>query len=352
MSTRRRAEFVAAVCCVALVGACGSNGAAPRAAPPGMVWIPGGEFTMGSDGAWAWDHERPAHRVRVSGFFVDVHEVTNEQFATFVAATGHVTVAERAADWEVMRAQLPRGTPRPSDAELAPGSLVFAAQADAAFESDGDGDVANADIGSWWHWQPGADWRHPEGPQSTIEGRERQPVVHVAYADALAYAAWAGKRLPTEAEWEFAARGGLDGARYAWGDEERLVPAPRANVWQGVFPGDNSREDGFVGAAPVGSFAPNGYGLFDVAGNVWEWTSTLYAADAHALAAASGTVVVDPKGPAKSWNPNAPNEIQRVTKGGSFLCHPSYCDNDRPSSRMGTEEQTSLVHTGFRCVAD
>jgi len=342
----------ASVVAVLLLAACGRDGgaAAPDqpAAPAGMVFVPGGEFEFGSDAPWAWQHERPAHRVRVSGFFMDAHEVTNAQFARFGAETGRVTVAERPVDWEELRRVLPPGTPRPSDAELAPGALVFVAPTTAAVPRD----VSLADVGQWWNWVPGACWRQPEGPGSGIDARGDHPVVHVAHADALAFAAWAGKRLPTEAEWEFAARGGLVGARFVWGDEDVLAPPPRANVWQGVFPTRNSAEDGHVGTAPVGSFAPNGYGLFDMAGNVWEWTSDWYAADAHAQAAARRDLPVDPRGPAQPWNPNAPHERQRVTKGGSFLCHPSYCDNYRPSSRMGTEESTALAHTGFRCVRD
>jgi formylglycine-generating enzyme required for sulfatase activity len=226
-----------------------------------MAWVSGGEFTMGTDDPEAAPAEHPAHRVRVDGFWMDVTEVTNAQFRRFAEATGYLTTAERPVVWEQLRNELSPGTPRPSDDQLAPGSLVF---------SPPDHPVALDDHTAWWRWVPGANWRYPEGPGSSIEGKEDHPVVHVSWDDALAYANWAGKRLPTEAEWEFAARGGLDGRKYAWGDEFQPGDKPLANTWQGRFPDTNTQDDGFPRIAPVKSFPPNGYGLYDMIGNVWE----------------------------------------------------------------------------------
>ncbi|MCE2880830.1 MAG: formylglycine-generating enzyme family protein [Planctomycetaceae bacterium] len=319
-------------------------------APEGMVWIAGGEFTMGGSDSLARPDERPRHRVRVGGFWMDATEVTNAQFRRFVEATGYKTVAERPVDWEELRKQVPEGTPKPPAAMLEPGSLVFAQPgpeqpADAYFD--------------WWRWTTGASWRHPQGPESTIDGKDAHPVVHVAYEDALAYCAWAGKRLPTEAEWEFAARGGLEGKVNTWGDEP-VVPAAgkpwRCNIWQGEFPRGNTKDDGFLRAAPVRSFAPNGYGLFDMAGNVWEWCADLYAHDAYAErvgALGAAKVVVDPKGPARSRDPRNPSAPEsRVHRGGSFLCNDSYCASYRPSARMASTPDSAMEHLGFRCVKD
>ncbi len=325
------------------------------AAPPGMRWIPHGEFTMGSTDPAAPANERPAHRVRLAGFWIDEHEVTNAQFRAFVEATGYVTVAERPVDWEELRKQLPPGTPRPPDEALRPGSLVFVPPPGAA----GPAPLDRYDL--WWRWTPGANWRCPEGPGSTIEGRDDHPVVHVAWEDAAAYATWAGKRLPTEAEWEYAARGGLDGARFTWGDEPPSdTGEPRANIWQGRLPILNTGRDGWERTAPVGSFAPNAYGLYDMAGNVWEWCSDWYRADAYAApsrapasdaaAAGSSACCIDPQGPARSFDPADPYAPKRVTRGGSFLCHESYCESYRPAARRGTPPDTGMSHLGFRCV--
>ena len=320
------------------------EGPAP-AAPEGMVWVPGGSYLMGSDATDAWPAEHPAHRVAVDGFWIDRTEVTNTQFAAFVAATGYVTVAERPVDWEELKKQVPPGTPKPPEEALLPGALVFTPPEHA---------VPLTDVSQWWSWTTGADWRHPEGPASSLEGRWDHPVVMVAWEDAVAYCDWAGKRLPTEAEWEFAARGGLDGAPFAWGDEPADDEAPRVNIWQGVFPHDNTVADGFERTAPVASFEPNGRGLHDMAGNVWEWCSDWYRADNHRIQAggAAGDAPVDPVTPTHCWNPNAPYEQQRVTKGGSFLCHVSYCASYRPSARLGTSFDTGMSHVGFRCVSD
>jgi len=300
---------------------------------------------MGADGPLARADERPVHRVRVAGFWMDITEVTNGQFAAFVKATGYRTVAERVIDWEDLRKQLPPGTPKPDDARLQPGSLVFTPPKEP---------VGLERFDRWWTWTPGADWRHPQGPGSTIEGKDSEPVVQIAFDDAQAYARWAGKRLPTEAEWEFAARGGLDGKVNVWGDEP--IDPKRANTWQGHFPDENTRADGFTLAAPVKSFPPNGFGLHDMAGNVWEWCSDLYRADTYAQRvqqAGEGKVPTNPRGPLTAsdpHNPNAPEE--RVVRGGSFLCNDVYCASYRPSARMGETPDSATQHIGFRCVKD
>jgi formylglycine-generating enzyme required for sulfatase activity len=306
----------------------------------GMRWIPAGEFTMGSDDPHNMPNEHPAHRVRVDGFWMDEHDVTNAQFRRFVEATGYVTMAERKPRWEDLKKELPPGAPRPDDSKLQPGSLVF---------TPTNGPVPLSDLSGWWRWVPGACWRHPEGPKSTIEGRENHPVVHVSWDDAVAYAKWAGKRLPTEAEWEYAARGGLEGKRFSWGDEFRPSGKYMANTYQGEFPIKDTGDDGFVGTSPVGSFPPNGYGLYDMAGDVWQWCSDWYRADVHAQEAAIGCCS-NPPGPSDSFEPSDPYQPRRVVKGGSYLCNVSYCESYRPSARRGTPPDTGTSHTGFRCV--
>ncbi|MGP1309128.1 MAG: formylglycine-generating enzyme family protein [Phycisphaerales bacterium] len=310
-----------------------------------MVWIPGGGFSMGSVDPLARPDEAPVHRVRVDGFWIDRTEVTNEQFAAFVEATGYRTIAERAIDWDELKQQLPEGTPRPADEMLAPGSLVFT-------PPDHPVDLRRFDL--WWTWTTGASWKHPEGPGSTIEGRGDHPVVHIAFDDAAAYAAWAGKRLPTEAEWEFAARGGLDGKVNTWGDEP--IGPTRANTWDGRFPDVNTEKDGFVRTAPVGSFPANGYGLHDMAGNVWEWCADLYRPDEYARrtrGAEAGAILDNPAGPDEARDPRNPYaQVSRVHRGGSFLCNDSYCASYRPSARMAAPPDTALSHLGFRCVSD
>ncbi len=307
---------------------------------PGMVRIPGGEFVMGNDGAGAWPDEKPAHRVAVSSFWMDATEVTNHQFSEFVSATGYVTTAERTPTVEELLANSPEGTAPPSTDLLAAGSLVF---------TPPELKVPLNDVRRWWTWTPGANWRHPEGPESDISQRTDHPVVHVSWDDATAYAIWAGKRLPTEAEWEFAARGGLLNQVYVWGSEPPGVTQPQANLWTGSFPHDNTAMDGFVRTAPVGSYAPNGYGLYDMSGNVWEWCRDWY--DRELYQQRSTTNVTDnPAGPEVSRDPIRPFTSQRSQRGGSFLCNDSYCSRYRPSARHGCTPDTGMSHVGFRCV--
>lgn len=278
---------------------------------------------------------RPLHRVYVDGFWMDRTEVTNEQFRAFVDATGYVTVAER--------------PPRPEDfpgvpAEvLVPGSIVF---------TPPEGEVSLRDHLRWWRYVPGASWKHPEGPSSSIAGREQHPVVHVAYEDAVAYCTWAGKRLPTEAEFERAARGGLEGKRYAWGDEMKPGGKAQANTFQGKFPTSDSGEDGYRGTAPVASYPPNGFGVYDLAGNVWEWCSDWYRPDTYAKRAGSGPdgVVRNPQGPPDSFDPQEPGVPKRVQRGGSFLCSDQYCTRYVPGGRGKGAIDTGTSHVGFRCV--
>lgn len=312
--------------------------------PEGMAWIPGGKFTMGSEDQSAARVEGPEYLVEVSPFWMDTHEVTNAQFREFTEATGYKTVAERPVDWDELKKQLPPGTPRPPDEVLQPGSLIFAPPHQA---------VPLDDYSRWWAWQTGADWQHPHGPGSNIDGKDNFPVVHIAYEDAQAYADWAGKRLPTEAEWEFAARGGNPNQPFAWGDE--LTPKGKflANFFQGNFPYENNGQDGFTGAAPIQSFQPNAYGLYDMIGNVWEWSSDWYRPDTHARNKLAGMAVCkDPSGPESSYDPAEPLAEKRVIKGGSFLCSDQYCSNYRPSARMATATDSGQEHLGFRCVKD
>lgn len=313
---------------------------APGAAPPGMAWIPGGEFVMGSDSEQAWPDEGPPHRVRVDGFWIDATEVTNAQFREFVEAAKYATTAERAPTVEEILAQSPPGTPAPPAELLVPGSLVF---------SPPDQPVPLDDVSGWWKWTPGANWRHPEGPGSDLTGRENHPVVHVSWDDAVAYATWAGKRLPTEAEWEFAARGGLDQAPFTWGDKPFDESQPQANLWTGMFPNRNTAVDGYVRTAPVKSFPANGYGVYDMAGNVWEWCSDWYSRDFYSKSSRA-EVILNPSGPGDSHDSMRSFTSQRSQRGGSFLCNDSYCSRYRPSARHGCTPDTGMSHVGFRCV--
>jgi formylglycine-generating enzyme required for sulfatase activity len=303
--------------------------------PVGMRWIAGGGFRMGEDNAYP--EEAPAHDATVSGFWIDEYAVTNADFAGFVKATGYRTVAERPLD--------PVAYPGADPSLLTPGSAVFFMPT---------GTVNLGDIRSRWAYAPGAYWRHPEGPGSTIEGREDHPVVHVAFEDAEAYAAWAGKALPTEAEWEFAARGGLDGAMFSWGNEFTPDNHYMANTWQGPFPYRDQGLDGFVGRSPVGSFPPNGFGLYDMIGNVWEWTTDWYSDHHPPKAEGPCCVPRNPQGgpQALSYDPTQPSiRIPRkVIKGGSYLCAPNYCRRYRPAARHPQMIDTGTCHIGFRCV--
>lgn len=311
----------------------------PPSPPAGMVWIPSGEFLMGTEGKTANRNEQPAHRVKVDGFFMDTTEVTNQQFQAFVDATGYVTTAEKKPDWEEMKKQLPPDTPKPANDLLVPGSLVFTPPTKA---------VPLSDASVWWRWVKGASWKHPEGPDSNLDGRENHPVVHVSWDDAQAYARWARKRLPTEAEWEYAARGGLAGKRFTWGDEAPTdKDGDKANIWQGNFPNQNTKADGYDRTAPVKSYPANGYGLHDMAGNVWEWCEDWYRADAYTTLADG---VANPRGPDTFLDPNEPLVPKRVTRGGSFLCHVTYCENYCPGARRGTAFDSGMSHLGFRCV--
>lgn len=307
----------------------------------GMVLIKGGTFEMGGDNSQASPDEYPKHKVQVSSFYIDKTEVTNAQFKKFVDATGYITTAEQKPDWEELKKTLPPGTPRPPDSVMVAASLVF---------RQASGPVDLNDYSQWWSWVKGADWRHPEGPGSSIEGKDNYPVVQVSWFDAMAYCKWAGKRLPTEAEWEYAARGGLINNVYPWGNEHINEGAPKANSWEGKFPYRNDKKDGFLKAAPVGSFAPNGYGLYDMAGNVWEWCSDWYNSNYYATC--KDPVTVNPQGPDKSYDPQEPFTPKRSLRGGSFLCNDSYCSGYRVARRMKSSPDTGLEHTGFRCVKD
>ena len=335
------AETGVKACCVKMPDRFGQS---VNGGPPGMVWIPAGQFTMGDSAGTGMPYERPTHAVQVDGFYIDLCELTNAQFEAFVTATGYVTTAEKPIDPQELLRQLPPGTPLPPPEKLKPSSLVFHKTGQA---------VSTTTLGdeqSWWSMVPGADWRHPQGPASDIKGKEYFPVVQVSWDDAVAFAKWAGKRLPTEAEWEYAARGGLEGKACTWGNEPFDPKKPQANIWQGIFPVNNTMEDGYEGAAPVGQFPPNGYGLYDMAGNVWEWCSDWYRADTYEQDSARAKITVNPAGPAKSLDPDEPTMPKRVIRGGSFLCSDQYCSSYRPSARMKTTPDSATDHQGIRCV--
>ncbi|NGM88461.1 formylglycine-generating enzyme family protein [Parapusillimonas sp. SGNA-6] len=320
-------------------------------APQDMAWVPPGIFQMGSNSKLAQANERPAHAVKVGGFWMDVTHVTNDEFAEFVKATGYVTTAEKKPDWETIRVQLPPGIPKPPDDVLVPGAMVFVGT---------NGPVDLADYSQWWRYVPGANWRHPQGPGSSIEGKGDHPVVQVSYEDVQAYAAWKGKRLPTEAEWEYAARGGLEQATYVWGDELMPDGKPMANYWdtqqQGTFPVVSPKAGGAEGTLPAKTFPPNGYGLYDMTGNAWQWVADWYAADYFSKQAAAKGPIQNPKGPAKAFDPADPgvpsDAPKRVIRGGSFLCNESYCLSYRPSARRGSDPYSPMSHVGFRLVKD
>ena len=310
--------------------------------PDGMVLIPGGTYEMGGKSDQADEDELPRHEVSISPFLMDVTEVTNQEFAKFVEETGYVTIAEQEINWEEMSQQLPPDTPKPPDSVLQPGSLVFKAT---------DGPVDLRDYSQWWAWTIGADWRHPLGPESDIDGKGDFPVVHISWEDAKAYAEWAGKRLPTEAEWEWASMGGLDDPKYPWGNESIEQAYDKANFWQGFFPYENLEKDGFYNASPVKSYDPNGYGLYDMAGNVWEWCEDKYHVSAYDQDDKKG-LVENPQGPRESYDPMEPYVPKHVIRGGSFLCNDSYCSGYRVARRMRSSKDSGFNHTGFRCVKD
>ncbi len=326
---RRFAERALAAISV-LVAACSSQPVSPK---PDMVWIPGGTFWMGCDDCGMPD-AMPVHRVTVSGFWMDKAPVTNAQFARFVNETGYVTVAERPLK--------PEDFPGVPADKLVPGSSVFVQPSHA---------VPLDDPMQWWRYVPGADWKHPDGPASTIDGRSDHPVVHVAYEDAVAYLKWAGRRLPTEAEYEFAARGGLDRQHYAWGDELKPRGHWAANIWQGSFPSENAAADGHRGTSPVTAFPTNGFGLYDVGGNVWQWCADWYRADYYQTLAAASGPARDPKGPKDSADPDEPGARKRVVRGGSYLCSDRYCTRYLVGSRGKAEISSGASNLGFRGVA-
>jgi formylglycine-generating enzyme len=309
--------------------------------PENMVLIPAGVFYMGArDAQFARADEYPVHKVKVDSFYMDTHSVTNAQFQEFVEETGYITTAEKDIDWNEFRHQLPPGTPKPADSLLQAASLVFTPPSHR---------VNLNDVSQWWRWVREANWKHPHGPGSSIEGMEDFPVVHVSWEDATAYARWAGKRLPTEAEYEYAARGGHDDYIYPWGNQRINEGQPKANSWDGDFPLYNSRWDGFELLAPVMHYPPNNFGLYDMAGNVWEWCADLYHHDYYKTFHPE-KIAKNPQGPDISFDPMEPNARKRVIRGGSFLCNDSYCSGFRAAARMKSTEDTGMSHLGFRCV--
>ena len=311
--------------------------------PDGMVWVEGKSYTKGAkqNDDYAMMREKPSHEVYIDGFYIDVTEVTNNQFQKFVNETGYLTIAEREIDWGEMKKSLPAGTPKPHDSILQPGSLIFN---DKLKKVD---DMNN--YFQWWRWQTGANWRSPKGPGSNIENKGNYPVVHIAYEDAKAYCEWANRRLPTEAEWESAAQGNYKNAVFPWGDDLKLLNS-NANTWQGKFPVKNESIDGYEMIAPVKSFPANSIGVFDMVGNVWEITDDLFNVNYYSEISTE-TELKNLKGASSCYNPSNPYEIQYVMKGGSFLCHDSYCASYRISARMGVSVGSGSDHTGFRTVA-
>ena len=310
--------------------------------PEGMVWVEGKSYTKGAkkNDIYAMMREKPSHEVYIDGFYIDITEVTNNQFKKFVDETGYITIAERKIDWEEMKKSLPSGTPKPHDSILQPGSLIF---------NDKLKKVNNMNnYFQWWRWQTGANWKAPKGPGSNIENKGNYPVVHIAYEDAKAYCEWANRRLPTEAEWESAAQGNYKNAVFPWGDDLNLLNS-NANTWQGDFPVKNESLDGFNMIAPIKSFPPNSIGIFDMVGNVWEITDDLFNVNYYSELSLE-TELKNLKGASSCYNPSNPFEIQYVMKGGSFLCHDSYCASYRISARMGVSIDSGSDHTGFRTV--
>lgn len=308
-----------------------------------MVIIEQGIFSMGaSDQNGALNREYPIHKVKVNSFLMDIHEVTNAQFKTFIDESGYITTAEKKIDWEELKKQLPENTPKPDEELFEPGSLVFSMPKKV---------TSLIDFSQWWKWTKGANWKQPMGPNSSIIGIENHPVVHISYQDANEYAKWYGKRLPTEAEWEWAAKGGLNNNIYPWGNENVNDGEAKCNFWSGNFPLENNEKDGYILTAPVMKYPANKYGLYDMAGNVWEICSDWYDANYYKTLS-ENELTINPKGP-KTWNyPREPNDPKKVVRGGSFLCNDSYCSSYRVSARMPYSKDTGMSHTGFRCVKD
>ncbi len=342
-------EYIVNICLFSGMLAMGSCGQSPQktgavTAPVSpdtlnkMVLIPAGTYAMGADDNTGNPDEYPKHQVKVDSFYIDEHEVTNAEFALFVAQTGYVTTAEKPISKEELMRGLPPGSPEPDSSMLAAGALVF---------TPPDHAVPFNDVSQWWSFVAGANWKHPEGPDSDIKGRENHPVTQVSWEDATAFAKWAGKRLPTEAEWEYASRGGLKDQPYPWGTEALTVGQPKANTWNGNFPYKNTSTDGFTGTAPVKSYKPNGYGLYDMAGNVWEWCFDLYNANYYGK---DGQLSVNPQGPAEAYDPEQPGQPVRVIRGGSYMCSDEYCRGYRASARMKTTPESGLANLGFRCA--
>ncbi len=312
--------------------------------PKGMVWISGGESIQGAvpQDNMAMAHEKPAHKVAVDGFFMDITEVTNDEFKKFINKTGYITLAEKKIDWEEMKKQLPEGTPKPHDSIMQPGSLTFKKTQSA---------VANLyDFSQWWRWTIGANWKEPNGPGSSIKGKGNHPVVHISYEDALAYCEWAGRRLPTEAEWEKAARGNKEASTYFWGENSSVL-SQMANTWEGEFPVMNTQTDGFENRAPVKTYPANEFGLHDMAGNVWEWTSDWYNTNYYNEVSNDKELIYNPSGAERPYNERNLYAKEKIMKGGSFLCNASYCASYRISSRMATSMDSSSEHLGLRTVA-
>ena len=324
-----------------LIFSCNENSNKTIIIEEGMVLIPSGDFNMGSNGNQARQDEGPLHPVHVDSFWMDQTEVTNAEFAIFVEATGYITTAEIKPNWDEIKKDLPPGTPKPHDSLLRAASLVF---------NPTEGPVDLNSFNRWWKWQPKASWRRPEGPNSSIKGKESHPAVHISWYDAKAYANWVGKRLPTEAEWEWAARGGKQDILYPWGNQKLNVGKPKTNIWEGNFPYQNQVRDMFFYTAPVASFQPNTFGLYDMAGNVWEWCSDWYAFDYYSQF--EDEKLFNPQGPEISFDPYQPYLKQKVMRGGSFLCNDAYCSGYRVSARMKSSPDTGLQHTGFRLVKD
>ena len=311
--------------------------------PEGMVWVENKTFLQGAKESdkYAMPREKPAHRVTVDGFFIDITEVTNKQFKEFIKATSYKTIAERTIDWEIMKKQLPLGTLKPHDSILQPGSLIFNKSVNAVVNMN--------NYQQWWTWKIGANWKHPEGPNSSIEEKENFPVVHIAHEDALAYCKWANRRLPTEAEWEAAAQGASTNNIFTWGNDFETL-TKNANTWQGIFPVKNESVDGFEFIAPVKSYDPNSNNIYDMLGNVWELTSDLFNVKYYAELDLSQNII-NPTGAKIGFNTDNPYQKEHVMKGGSFLCHETYCASYRISARMGTSFDSGSDHVGFRTVA-